>query len=105
MPDRTLRPQFLRPAALVVLEALLMGLPVKMDGEQFMLQDGIYGVKRIRRTIGRPELDEEVLLAVEYTLVGFIKQADRLSAQELLNLSADIGMNRHKHAQSKLRKS
>lgn len=98
------RPLFMRPAPLVVLEALMMGIPVKMAGEEWHIKDGIFGVRRTRMHLGHPERDEEVLLGVDHTLPAFIKMCEALSAQELMEISTNIGLNRHRQDQRKARR-
>jgi len=73
-----------------------MGMPIKIGKDEYHLNDGVFGVRRTRHTIGRPELDEEVLLRVDVTIPGFIHMCEKLSPQELLEIAANIGLNRVK---------
>lgn len=65
-----------RHPAMILLDILLDGHPVRMEGDEWMIQDGRLGVVRDSFD-GSGKKQETYLLHVDYELSAFIKLCER----------------------------
>lgn len=71
-----------RHPALILLNILLDGHPVMMEGDEWRYEDGAFGVVRDAFDSAGKKTDT-YLLGVEYTLIGFIKLCERQSEETI----------------------
>jgi len=72
-----------RHPALVILRALLQGNPLLVDKEEWYLQDGIFGPKRVMEDSKTGE-KREIILGVDMTLAGFVAWCEKLPEETVL---------------------
>lgn len=81
--------------ALILLGALLEGIPLQKDGEKWILQDGRFGVwrERVDTTTGQRD---EIILYVDMTLDGFVKWSQKFTPDELWTIGAETVLTQSK---------
>lgn len=71
-----------RHPALILLNILLDGHPVTMEGDEWRYENGVFGVVRDVFD-GQGKKTDTILLGVEYSLIGFIKLCERQSEETI----------------------
>lgn len=81
--------------ALIVLQTLLRGDPMLHAGEEWYLQDGVFGPKRVMENSQTGE-KREVILGVDMTLAAFVGWCEKLPEEVILQtvFNAVMHMNR-----------
>lgn len=83
----------MRHPASIVLDALLHGLTVELDGYRYRLVDDVMCIIGRRKIADQPE--EDVLMNASHVTLGYIvEQAKTLSQDELALIAADIVLTR-----------
>jgi hypothetical protein len=87
----------LRAKASVVLEALLLGATVKLDGESYVLDDNhALCIPAKKFTLGSKKPPEDCLLAVDMTLQEFLKACEKLTGEDVFLLNASNVLSRER---------
>lgn len=87
----------MRHKALIVLEALLMEIPVKMDGYEWSICDGVLGVPLTKMVVQDGKVvpaDYTLHGGVEVRLEHFIAMAERVPDQQIAEIVANITLNK-----------
>jgi len=81
-----------RPKAVVVLEILLAGLPVKFPDEEhiYYYQDGILGVEATATNTSKPGWSEQRLMGVDITVPQFIKMCEKFTWDEMFIMGSGM---------------
>lgn len=80
--------------ALIVLRALILGLPVDMGGEEYWMDEETRQFGVWRRSVNTETREEkDVFLGVDITLAGFVKRCEGFSEEQLIELAANITLN------------
>ena len=94
-----------RPKAVIVLEALLLGMEIPLLGRRVMLGEGLPGTHRA----GRPalgcmmEVDPSVpseigdaLFIIDFDVADFIAECDRLTDDQIAVICMNMALNKSK---------
>lgn len=85
-----------RPSAVIALEILLAGFPIKFadDGQEYHVQDGVLGIKGTRYSTCDME-SGDIFLGVDMSVNTFIRLCDKIPFEELYIQSCQMVLTLH----------
>lgn len=92
--DKQLKVNAKHPA-LIMLQALLRGDPMLHEGEQWYLQDGVFGPRRVMENSKTGE-KREIIIGVDMTLAAFVSWCGKMPEETVLQtvFNSVLAMNK-----------